>query len=56
MESNRSGRSTSRATLSAPFTFLETSCFSLTRWREMKAVSELEKKADSIRQTASKTR
>ena len=56
VDSSLSGFSNSRATRSAPLTLVLTACRTLTRCSEIKAVSELEKKADSTRQINSNTR
>ena len=50
------GRSIILATRPAPFTWVLTRCSTLNRCKEIKAVSELEKKADKRRQTKRNTK
>ena len=56
IESSFSGRPIILATRSAPFTLVLTRCSTLIRCREIKAVSELEKKADKRKQTKRSTK
>jgi len=56
VERNRSGRSIMLDTSPAPLTPLLTKCSNLTFCREIKAVSELEKKADKRRHTTRSTK
>jgi len=56
VDSNLSGRLIILATRPAPVTLVLTICSTLIRCREIKAVSELEKKADNSRQTMSNTK
>jgi len=56
VDRNFSGRSIILATRFAPFTSVLTRCSTLTLCKEIKAVSELEKKADKRRKTKINTR